>query len=475
MTAASRNVRLVALWVGLLALVALFVGCEQPQQPGAKPQPPSQAAKPAPPEQEGQKVVLAKIGDVVITQDDLDQEIADIPIYMQRKFKTKSGKLELLNRMVENELLAKAAVDAGLDKDPAIMRKIEQSRKKILQNEYYRRYLRNRVGVPDEKIKEYYEAHKDKYKTKARARVRMILFNDEQAAQKTLAELRKNPDKFAELAKARSKDELTARSGGLIGWVTDGGYIRGLGRDPQVNKAIFSLSVGQISDVVKTRKGSWAIVKVENLEPEKYRPLDEVRRRIADELLVSDKQIEEYYNAHKDEFVSKERVKARVVVLENEKQAKRARKQLLKNLSVRTFTDYAKKHSIDKTNARNGGYLGYITRGRYIPGIGRDPSVEDIIFSLGENQISKPVKTRKGWSIFYVEKKEPSKLKPLERVKTLITNKLRRQMREKAQSEAMDALKKKYGCQVFEDRVTGEESSSPASEDFRSIFRPRTR
>ncbi|RLC48429.1 MAG: hypothetical protein DRH70_01030 [Candidatus Coatesbacteria bacterium] len=480
----DRMVRLKrSMWGALVFLLAVAMlgalfGCgksEKPQaaKPGQKSQQKAlvQASKAKP---VNESDVLARIGDVTITNADLDQEIASIPVYMQTKFKTKSGKIELLNKMVENELLAKAAVDAGLDKDPDIMRKIANARKKILQNEYYRTHLKEKVGVPEEKIKQYYEAHKDKYKTRARARVRMIVFSDKKAADKTLAELRKEPKKFEQLARERSKDASTAGSGGLLGWVTEGGYIRGLGKDPGVNQAIFALSEGQISNVIRTKRGTFVIVKVESLQPAAYRPLDEVRRRIADDLLVNDEQIKKYYDEHKDEFISKERVKARILVLENEKRAKQARQKLLKGLTVDKFSAFAKKNSIDKTNARNGGYLGYITRGRYIPGIGRDPAIEKIIFSLKENGLSKPVKTKRGWSLFYVEKKEPSKLKPLERVRMLIMNKLRRKMREEAQNKAMDALKRKYGCQVFEDRVTGTESSQPSSSrDIRNIFRPR--
>ncbi|MBN1592523.1 MAG: peptidyl-prolyl cis-trans isomerase [Candidatus Coatesbacteria bacterium] len=484
--AIGRNI--VALCAVVLLVVALL-GCGEPEQPtGGAPAPAKKAAAKAPsqpgaiPQSSGE--VLARIGDVAITTSDLEQEIADIPVYMQTKFKTKSGKIELLNKMVENELLARAAVEAGLDRDPAVMRKIEDSRKKILQNEYYRSHMKDKVGVPEDQINSYYEAHKDEYKTKARARVRMIMLSDEASANKTLADLKKDPQKFEELAKTRSKDEATASSGGLLGWVTDGGYIRGLGKDSDVNDAIFALKEGQTSEVVKTKKGTFAILKAETIEPASYRPLDEVKRRIADDLLVNDEQIQKYYDENKDEFISKERVKARILVLENESEAKKAKKSLEKGLTVDNFSAYAKKSSIDKTNAKNGGYLGYITRGRYIPGIGRDPAVEKVIFDLNENQMSDPIKTKKGWSIFYVEKKEDAQLKPLDRVKTLITNKLRREMRESAQDESMNSLKQKYGCEIYEDKVTGTEDpdegnegmegeNDNASPNIRNVFRPR--
>ncbi|HUT03166.1 MAG TPA: peptidyl-prolyl cis-trans isomerase [bacterium] len=466
-----------------VVMLAALLGCGESESPQVG-TPEQRAQQEAPVQPGAAKTVdesdaLARIGDVTITNADLEQEIADIPVYMQTKFKTKSGKIELLNKMVENELLAKAAVDAELDKDPDIMRKIVDARKKILQNEYYRTHLKDRAGVEDEKVTQYYEANKDKYKTMARARVRMIVFSDEKAGQKTLEELKKDPKKFEQLARERSKDESTAGNGGLLGWVTDGGYIRGLGKDPGVNDAVFALSEGQMSDVIRAKKGSYVIVKVESLQPAAYRPLEEVRRRIADDLLVNDEEIKKYYDEHKDEFISKERLKARILVLENEKGAKQARQGLLKGLTVDKFSEYAKKNSIDKTNARNGGYLGYITQGRYIPGIGRDPAIEKVIFALNENGISEPVKTKKGWSLFYVEKKEPSTMKPLERVRTLIMNKLRRQVREQSQNEAMNALKSKYGCQVFEDKVTGTESESepeqsgPSSRDIRDIFKPK--
>lgn len=63
------------------------------------------------------------------------------------------------------------------------------------------------------------------------------------------------------------------------------------------------------------------------------------------------------------------------------------------------FNQLAKQTFTDSTLQNNGGYLGFFTWGDM------DPAFEDAAFNMKEGEISKPIKTKYGYSIIKVEKK----------------------------------------------------------------------
>lgn len=75
-------------------------------------------------------------------------------------------------------------------------------------------------------------------------------------AEDILSEVKKNPDKFADLAKKYSQDEKSAPAGGDLGKFGKGKM------DPNFEKAAFALKPGEISNLVKTEYG-YHIIKVE--------------------------------------------------------------------------------------------------------------------------------------------------------------------------------------------------------------------
>jgi parvulin-like peptidyl-prolyl isomerase len=76
-------------------------------------------------------------------------------------------------------------------------------------------------------------------------------------AEDVLAQVKANPDQFAELAKKYSQDEQSAKQGGDLGKFGKGKMV------PEFEKAAFALQPGQISEIVKTEYG-YHIIKVES-------------------------------------------------------------------------------------------------------------------------------------------------------------------------------------------------------------------
>ena len=140
--------------------------------------------------------------------------------------------------------------------------------------------------VSDEEIKNYYEQHRSEYTTQERAKVRIIVLNTEEEAQKIHEELTKNKKDFAELATQYSKDIATKSKGGDMGFITRG----------QVNQSLenvaFSMGIGSVSNVFKTPAG-YNIIQVTEKEPAKTASLDEKRAEIK-QILASPKENELY-------------------------------------------------------------------------------------------------------------------------------------------------------------------------------------
>ena len=140
--------------------------------------------------------------------------------------------------------------------------------------------------VTEEEIKNYYEQHKSEYTTQERAKVRIIVLNTEEEAQKIYEELTKNKKDFAELAMQHSKDIATKSKGGDMGFITRG----------QVNQSLenvaFGMGIGSVSNVFKTPAG-YNIIQVTEKEPAKTASLDEKRAEIS-QILASPKENELY-------------------------------------------------------------------------------------------------------------------------------------------------------------------------------------
>jgi len=138
-------------------------------------------------------------------------------------------------------------------------------------------------------IAKYYESNLSKYGEPEQRRASHILISvkrdagDEdkrkarERAEGVLAQLRKSPGSFADLAKKESGDPGSASQGGDLGFFARGMLVR------PFEEAAFSLKPGQISDLVESDFG-FHIIKITGIRPGKVKTLEEVRPEIEREL-----------------------------------------------------------------------------------------------------------------------------------------------------------------------------------------------
>lgn len=138
------------------------------------------------------------------------------------------------------------------------------------------------IAVNEADLKTYYEQNIAKYGQPEQRRASHILVavapnappTDKQKArakaQELLAQVRKNPESFAEVARKNSQDPGSAPNGGDLDWQTRGAFVK------PVEDAMFSLKKGEISDVVESEFG-YHVIKLTDIREAKQKTYEEVR------------------------------------------------------------------------------------------------------------------------------------------------------------------------------------------------------
>ena len=176
-----------------------------------------------------------------------------------------------------------------------------------------------------------------------------------------------------------------------------------------------------------------------------------IQREIRARINITDKQIEEYYLDHPDEFRAEEGVVLRHILFPlsypptpevldaTVKEANRVRQEILDG---RPFPEAAAQYSKDPT-AGQGGWLGFFRKGSL------SPEMEAGIVDLEEGEVSEPVQTALGVHLLRVEERTTGDIRPLEKVRGSIQEKLYEEAAERQFEEWRKELRKNAHIEVF--------------------------
>ena len=229
----------------------------------------------------GDQKVLAKVGSGVVTRGEFEEYLKNLPPQMQEKARTPEGAREFLNTLVDRELLYQKAKAEGLDKNPDIKKKVEMYRQKLLAQEL----IKSKITPPaaaDAEARQYYEAHPEEFGGGSMVKAQQILISWKQKdartrAQEVYKKLKTGKEDFAKLAQKYSDDPGTASRGGDMGWVSPGVI------NPAMEKSVFALNKGQISDPIETDLGIH-ILKAVDKQARPAKPYELVRNDIQQKL-----------------------------------------------------------------------------------------------------------------------------------------------------------------------------------------------
>lgn len=149
-------------------------------------------------------------------------------------------------------------------------------------------FFMEKVQVDPEDVRMVYESEKYRFFEPMQVRARHILFktgkeDDDERVQAQESNARSVLEKidaggsFEQLAQEFSDDTVTAEKGGDVGFFSSGEMVRAF------EETAFSLQEGEVSGIVRSEFG-FHIIKVEEIKPDRYKPLEQVEDSIVAEL-----------------------------------------------------------------------------------------------------------------------------------------------------------------------------------------------
>jgi peptidyl-prolyl cis-trans isomerase SurA len=268
--------------------------------------------------------VVGVVDGEVITLSDVDEamprygkaNILDAGNPLDKEIKLRQARKEVLDMLIEERLLQRVAERFNIKvEDAEVDNAIEQMQQGANVNEEtmakelaaqgftlegYRHFLmaqirrariieatiRPTVSMSEEKIREYYQNHKNNYLF-PEVRVSQILIHVpaeatpkdlEQAKEKVetvLQGLRKGTP-FEELASRYSDDTTTVSSGGDLGFFKKGEMV------PTLEAVVFRMKAGEVSEVIQSSQG-FHILKVTDIRAGSIAPFEEIKAQVTDD------------------------------------------------------------------------------------------------------------------------------------------------------------------------------------------------
>ncbi len=173
--------------------------------------------------------------------------------------------------LINQELLSRAAIDKGLDKNPRLVAAMEMLRREQLTKAYLEDYVKNHP-VTDAEIKAEYD------KAKAAAggneyKARHVLVKTEAEAKAIIAQLDKKVA-FDKLAREKSLDTGSAKNGGDLGWNVPGTFVKAFG------EAMQKLKKGETTKVPVQTQFGWHVIRLDDMRPTQFPALDAVKNEV---------------------------------------------------------------------------------------------------------------------------------------------------------------------------------------------------
>jgi peptidyl-prolyl cis-trans isomerase C len=214
-------------------------------------------------------------------------------------------------------------------------------------------------------------------------------------------------------------------------------------------------------------------------DAEIQRKVERYRRRLITERLyrevakeksrVGDEEIQEYFQAHRDRFMQKERIRVRQILVllppnagpEKEAEAKKKAEEILRRAkSGEDFAGLAKEYS-EGPAASRGGDLGFFSRGRMVP------AFEEAAFALEkEGDTSDVVQTKFGYHIIQLAGRQPAKELSIDEVRDRIVRQLESARRREVRQSLAKELREQADVEIregyFEEEAPGKDDDPDA-------------
>lgn len=233
--------------------------------------PPSNAATPAASGSAGSDTVVARYAGKALTSAQVLAEIERLPGPSRAYLAQPDRKRQFVENLVLNDLLYAEAERLGFARDPEIDRQVNDTRRRLVVQRLMREYQKP-PEISDDEARRFYDENPTLYST-TQITASHILVKDEAEAKAIRAELEREPQRFADLAREKSIDKSSGSKGGDLGRFGQGRMVA------EFERAAFALAPGEISQPVKTQYG-WHIIRVTERQEGERKPFDQVKDQI---------------------------------------------------------------------------------------------------------------------------------------------------------------------------------------------------
>jgi len=176
-----------------------------------------------------------------------------------------------------------------------------------------------------------------------------------------------------------------------------------------------------------------------------------VKKQVQDKVNVSARDVQTFYDQHKDKYVEEEQMRARHILIRVPQQVTPADEDKLKSKAddalkrARTGEDFAAlaKELSDDGSKENGGDLGFFPRGRMVP------PFEEAVFALQPGQISDIVRTQFGYHIIKSEEHKTGRALAFDEAKAQVQEDLTREQTYARYQKYVAGLRSKAKVEVL--------------------------
>lgn len=221
-----------------------------------------------------------------VTAEDVRAQFDAESLAQQERFAAPGGRLELLEAVVATKLFASAAVEKGLDRDPALTLATERAlASRLLQFELNEKQLG--AQLTEKELRDYYDRHADEFQRGERLRLSVLLVAAEdgtpaardekrKAASQLLADIKtkeaKDAQAFGAAARVRSDDGVTRVRDGDTGFLSRE-ELNATWGVPVADAAFALKDIGKVSDVIEVPRG-FVLMKLLNSDSGFSLPFD---------------------------------------------------------------------------------------------------------------------------------------------------------------------------------------------------------
>ena len=243
---------------------------------------------------------LAIINGKEITASEFDLRWSQLPEFARKTYAGPDGRKKFLEELITRELLLQESRKRGLDRDRALVERVERFKERSVLDHLMREEVDSRITVTLEEMKAYYAANPGSFTAPDDLRASHILIKTEEDALDVKKRLDQGED-FAALARKVSLDLSTKFKGGDLGPIKKGQTV------PQFEKTLLALKVGETSHPVTTQFG-YHVIKLNDRTTGAPLSFEDAKDQVKEQIQVEKKR------KRFDELVASLRAKAKLRV-----------------------------------------------------------------------------------------------------------------------------------------------------------------